>query len=333
MLKKFIETRWYRQTPGLLNCLIPFEILFLWLSRKRKEKQIKDRIKLDVPVLVVGNINVGGTGKTPLIIDLTLRLQKEGLKPGVISKGYGRSSEDTIVVSSDSTSEEVGDEPLLIYSLTRVPVVVSKTRIEAAKELVDNFDCDLIICDDGLQDYSFYHDIEWVVIDGWRNLGNGRALPVGPLRELPDRLKNTDRVILNGGDDCYSYETPSLTKVAIKPRSFTNLYTGKNAPLDIFNSKTKIIAIAGIGNPQKFYRTLKSLQLSFESRDFPDHHKFKDADFSDIESNIVIMTAKDAVKCRGFAKENWWQLDIEMELPNQLILDLREQVNAITNSI
>ena len=333
MFKQFVESRWYSK-PGLLNILSPLEWLFCLLSKVRKRRQQQSSVKVDATVLVIGNISIGGTGKTPVLISLVKQLKNEGIKVGIISKGYGRKSKATHLVVDSSEINDVGDEPKMIFEATQVPVLVGQNRVDSAKKLIREYHCELIICDDGLQDYQLKRDLEWIVIDGYRQLGNQRLIPVGPLREPPTRLHSADRVIINGGN--VSVKEESLTfiadmpfcRVSAAPRSIVNIENGEVISFEEFRKKKNIAAVAGLGNPDKFFKTLERLNFDFETFPFPDHYAYQAVDFERFAHQPIIMTAKDAVKCKDFAKANWWQLNIDISLPSAMVDNIREKMNA-----
>ncbi len=308
------------------------------LRRMRLQSQAQT---LAVPVIVVGNISLGGTGKTPLLAALAQQLQERGFKPGIVSRGYGGSAPHyPFLVTADSMPEEAGDEPVLLAEISGCPVVVDPNRTAAAKWLLANFDCDVLLSDDGLQHYSLARNIEIAVVDGARGLGNGKCLPAGPLREPPARLQEVDWVIVNGelripagipGNALYMHLQPArwvpVNGVGESlPAGEFPWRSGKfeNAPDTDLNQSVE--AIAGIGNPQRFFDTLSDLGVKYEAHCFADHHQFTESDFAFAESRPVIMTAKDAVKCRQFARSNWWYLSVQAELPEYFYRALADRI-------
>lgn len=242
-----------------------------------------------VPVIVVGNIFVGGTGKTPLVIFLLNWLKTRGLNPGVVSRGYGIKKQDKPrLLDVHSLAAEVGDEPLLIWKKTNAPVVVAANRLEGAIKLVQECACNVIIADDGLQHYRLQRDIEIAITDAMRGLGNGWLLPAGPLREPPKRLDHVDWALINGGqggEDSFRLEL----------KSCYNLLDTTVKPLSFFQNK-KVHAVAGIGNPARFFNSLKSASIDVIAHAFPDHHSYRLADISFADSLPILITEKDAVK-------------------------------------
>jgi len=304
--------------------------------------------KLDVPVMVVGNITVGGTGKTPLVIWLAKFLQERGHRPGIISRGYGRAGCEVSIVTATSVPDEVGDEAVMIARNAKCPMVVGPSRVAAAQKLLETNSCDVIISDDGLQHYALARDCEIVVIDGERNLGNGLCLPAGPLRESAVRLQHVDFIIKNIGmnDVCNnnskktsngSVDLPVYSMCFI-PDCFCKVCdVGANqeqiAVQDLINfcmGKT-CHAVAGIGNPARFFQQLRVFGLQIQEHIFPDHHAYVVEDFDFVgKDEIVIMTEKDAVKCRGFAQENWWYLRISAKPEDSFVVKLRRLLTAGT---
>jgi tetraacyldisaccharide 4'-kinase len=308
---QFIERLWYGN--HLLSILLlPLSWLYAGFIALRRFAFIAGALpvqKVSVPVIVVGNITVGGTGKTPLIIWLAERLTEKGLKPGVISRGYGgRSKKWPQQVRADSSPSLVGDEPVLIAQRLRCPVAVSPNRYVAAMELLAHTDCDILLCDDGLQHLNLYRDIEIAVIDGDRRFGNGRCLPAGPLRESLVQLDKVDLVVANAkaGKSEFLMEYVQQGIVSLKD---------ENDFLDIETLRGQDVhAVAGIGNPQRFFSYLRSMGVRVIKHEFPDHYNFesKDLDFND--ELAILMTEKDAVKCRQFNKSNCWYLKIGIEM-------------------
>lgn len=268
---------------------------------------------LPVPVIIVGNITVGGTGKTPLLIWLAERLKQEGFKPGVISRGYGgKAPHWPQPVTADSDAGLVGDEALLIAQRTGCPMAVAPRRAEAARWLLDNADCDVILSDDGLQHYALQRDIEIAVIDGQRRFGNGFCLPAGPLREPISRLQSVDFVVVNGGEAADNEFAMTLTgSIAV------NLRGGEQKPLADFVG-LDCHAVAGIGNPERFFKHLAAAGLNCKPYPFPDHHGFQASDLDFADGKPVLMTEKDAVKCAAFAGEQYWFVPVSAVVPEQL---------------
>ncbi|WP_019605109.1 tetraacyldisaccharide 4'-kinase [Teredinibacter turnerae] len=317
-LQAFVEQRWYHR-PGLLGLLAPLEALFIAASRRRRQK--KQSVEFDVPVVVVGNISVGGTGKTPVVKALVAHLRALGRNPGVVSRGYGRATTGVLMVENASTARQVGDEPLEIRRSCDVPTVVGEDRVAAVEFLLARAACDVVISDDGLQHYRLGRQFEIAVVDGSKGLGNGHCLPVGPLREPPHRLAEVDAVLISGAKSAISFVPAAATvfTYAVKPAKLVNVRSGEVRPVDWVAGFEKFTAIAGIGNPEKFFSTLTDLlppeYPAFARRQFADHHQFTEADFRDLDRDTaLLMTEKDSVKCVKFARDNWWYLAVDAVL-------------------
>lgn len=313
--QQFFESLWYRKTVWWLWVFWPSHLLLrliVWLRRSFYRIGIFRSTKLKTPVIVIGNITVGGTGKTPLAIYLIELLKSQGYKPGLISRGYGgKSVHYPLTVTESTLATESGDEPFLIRRRTQVPVVVDPIRARGAQEL-EAMGCDIIVCDDGLQHYALQRDIEIVVVDGNRQLGNGWLMPFGPLREPQSRLKRVDHIVVNGKD------------MVLEPDPIQAV-NGHSSEF-----KEPFIAVAAIGNPDRFYKTLEGLGYQFERQSFADHYQFSQQDFESLQSNIV-MTEKDAVKCLSFADERFYFLPVSAKLSKQFLKSLMEQIKAITH--
>jgi tetraacyldisaccharide 4'-kinase len=323
ILNRWARYVWYEDV-FIASWLTVFSMLFIDISRFRRylyRKNILETFKLSCPVIIVGNITVGGTGKTPLVIALAKQLQQAGFRPGIISRGYGGKNCGAISVSADSSPAQVGDEPILIAQKTGCPVAVAVKRIAAAQLLINEADCNIIISDDGLQHYALKRDIEIAVIDGERRFGNNSCLPGGPLREPIERLNEVDFIIVNG--------TPEETREI--PMTFTaemaiHLKTGAQKPLVEFKGQT-CHALAGIGNPARFFTFLAAKGLETINHPFPDHHFFNAKQIHFKDALPVFMTEKDAVKCRAFASDNHWFVPIEAQLPESFFTQLLNLLN------
>ncbi len=265
-------------------------------------------------MIVVGNITVGGTGKTPLVIGMVQFLRANGWNPGIVSRGYGgTASNQPRWVDKNSNPDEVGDEPVLMAIRTECPIVVGTNRVLAANMILDRSDCNLIVSDDGLQHYALHRDIEIAVVDGQRRFGNGFCLPVGPLREPLSRLKSVDLVVCNGRKRAGEYSMLLWGDAAINLRD-----PNRKILLNQFRSMD-CHALAGIGNPQRFFEHLRTAGLRCNEHRFPDHYEFGTADLQFADSLPVLMTEKDAVKCRPFAQDNYWYVPVDAELDDQFI--------------
>ena len=268
--------------------------------------------RLPVPVIVIGNLAVGGTGKTPLVAWLAEYLVQAGYRPGLVARGYGgMASHWPQQVRPDSDPVMVGDEAVLLCRKTARPMAVGPDRVAAARSLLEHSDCDLILGDDGLQHYALHRDIEIALIDGVRRFGNGFCLPAGPLREPVKRLARVDLVVVNGLGDRGEYQmSMRLTDVRAlrgdEPRRELRSFRGQS-----------IHAVAGIGNPVRFFAMLRQAGLRLEEHVFPDHHPFTPGDLEFGDHRPVIMTEKDAVKCRDFAVDNCWYAPVTIEMPQE----------------
>ncbi len=323
---KSLERSWYRPR-GWSLLLSPLAWLFIYLTRRRRRYLERRRRPLHTPVVVIGNITVGGTGKTPLIITLVNELRQRGYRPGVVSRGYGgKAPLYPMQVQPGSDPRQSGDEPLLIASTCRCPVIVDPDRYRAAKLLQDIGECDVILSDDGLQHYRLPRDIEIVVVDGERLLGNERCLPAGPLREPVSRLMEADFTVINGSGHSLSH--PRQYRMELQPLGFRNLRTGEErAPKDP-PGEGSVNAVAGIGNPTRFARTLATLGLAVKLHPLPDHHDFAPADLRFGDGRPVIITAKDAVKVESFAGDNIWVLDVAARLESNGLRHILESIEA-----
>ncbi len=304
------EQLWYKGHKAYW-LLLPLAWLYGLLTAIRRllfRLGLKPQHKLAAPVIVVGNISVGGTGKTPFTLLLCQLLQQQGWQPGIVSRGYGARISTPTLVKPDASAGAVGDEPLLLAQHSGCPVVVCPDRVAAAQYLLAHTNANIVISDDGLQHYALARDIEIVLIDGSRGLGNGQLLPAGPLREGAWRLKQADLVVANSQSVAQADGVMQLTAAAAK--ALTGEATLTPGPVTL---------VAGIGNPQRFERTALAAGFSITARRyFTDHHKFSAADFAGI-CGPVLMTEKDAVKCRHFAAPDWFSLGVDAR-PDQALL-------------
>lgn len=317
-LAAWYEGRWW------LWLLWPLSLLFRGLAALRRRILQGRAVRLPVPVVVVGNISLGGTGKTPMIIAAVAYLQSLGLRPGIVSRGYGgQAPHYPYEVAADSPVAHCGDEPLLLAQACQCPVAVDRDRVAAARWLVATRGCDIILSDDGLQHYRLARDLEIVLLDGSRGLGNGLCLPAGPLREPPQRLLQTDCVVTNGPLQQSLPVAATAQETSLRAVAWCNLASGERLDLAVrpwpFETPAGTIpAITGIGNPQRFFDSLAQLGLTVEGRAFPDHHAFVASDLAFARGGPLLMTAKDAVKCQAFAEPAWWYLEVAMTLPPAL---------------
>jgi tetraacyldisaccharide 4'-kinase len=284
--------------------------------------------QLNVPVIVVGNINIGGTGKTPLVIWLAEQMKLAGYKPGIISRGYGGSAQKITEVLPDSDAMVTGDEAVLIAARANCPVFVSADRVSAGQRLLETYpECNVIISDDGLQHYRMQRDVEIVVYDSVKGFGNGSLLPAGPLRESKARLKTVDAIVSNGADDRESFKCFNPIIMQLVATDFYNLVDAQKKSSAQAFAHQRILAVAGIGNPQRFFDQLSDMDLQFESRAYTDHYMFQAKDFHHINADVVLMTEKDAVKCRAFAQPNFWVLPVSALMNDGLMSVVLNKLN------
>ncbi|MGK3633666.1 tetraacyldisaccharide 4'-kinase [Enterobacter cloacae] len=320
---------WSGESP-LWLLLLPLSWLYGLVSgiiRLLYRLGLKRAWRAPVPVVVVGNLTAGGNGKTPVVIWLVEQLQKRGIRPGVVSRGYGgKAAHYPLLLTPDTTTAEAGDEPVLIYQRTGAPVAVSPVRSDAVQALLAEHDVQIIITDDGLQHYALARDKEIVVIDGIRRFGNGWWLPAGPMRERASRLKSVDAVIVNGGA-----AQPGEIPMHLQPGMAINLLTGERQAVSRLPA---LVAMAGIGHPPRFFATLEQCGARLDKRvPLADHQALvaEQVDALTTSGQTLIMTEKDAVKCRAFAKENWWYLPVDAELSGEQPEHLLQELIALVH--
>jgi tetraacyldisaccharide 4'-kinase len=303
--------------------LLPLSVVFFIVSRLRfycYKLGVLKAYRSKIPVIVVGNITVGGSGKTPIVIALCHYFERQGKRVGVVSRGYGGEyKQDKLLVTSSTKPSECGDEPALIASETNANVVVARRRSLAVKYLSEHDLVDIIISDDGLQHYAMGRKIEIAVVDTAGGLGNGLLLPAGPLRELPSRLASVDIVINNGAGSDAEISSHLVAK------QFINVATGEEKPLDSFKA-TRCYGVAGIAKPERFFATLEALKIDVVQKPFSDHHPFSDNDLSFEEGYPILMTSKDCVKCRSFATSQMWYLAVNAELSDDFYQQLESKL-------
>jgi tetraacyldisaccharide 4'-kinase len=329
---------WYGPPHPLSTALLPLAWAYCALAMGRRlayRRGWMPTLRLPVPVIVVGNISVGGTGKTPLVLWLVHWLQGRGHRPGIMTRGYGGSAQDwPRWVTADSDPRDLGDEPVLLARRSGCPVVAGPDRPADGRLLVGELGCDLLVSDDGLQHYRLHRDLEIAVVDGRRGLGNGRCLPAGPLREPPGRLRQVDLVVrtedraagagLGGAQAEGGAGRDAGYALELVPGAAGNLADPERSrPLTDFRGET-LTAVAGIGNPGRFFGLLRSAGLDVVERAYPDHHPYTAADAATWGDAPVLMTEKDAVKCAGFARPSHWYLPVEAR-PQAAFVALLEQ--------
>jgi len=311
---KRLDYYWYARSPWLI-LLTPLSLLYrlvIWLRRAAYHSGILSSYRLARPVIVVGNLTAGGTGKTPLVAWLAGYLKQRGLRPGIVARGYGgKASRWPQQVRPDSDPGIVGDEAVMLAEMTGCPMAIAPNRVAAARELLDHSDCDVIISDDGLQHYALQRDLEIAVIDGVRRFGIGFLLPAGPLREPLRRLREVDLVVVNG----------LAGRGEFPMRMLTGKARGLGQPerlraLAEFRGQS-VHAIAGIGNPARFFQALQQHGMRVEGHAFPDHHRFQPEDIRFGDDRPVLMTEKDAVKCRQFASGREWVVPVRADMSNE----------------
>ena len=315
-----LENYWYRISP-LHLALWPLSLLFAVVASARRllyRSGLVSTTRLQVPVVIVGNISVGGTGKTPCVIWLARWLLDHGCKPGIVTRGYGGSARDPMRAAAGSDPGIVGDEAVLLARRCACPVWVGRGRVAAAQALLAAHpDCNVIISDDGLQHYALARDVELVVIDGERGCGNGMLLPAGPLREPLRRLMRAHALIINGGAAFALRTLPPgvpVFEMRVEGGTFYDLRNPlREVGPDHFAAHA-VHAVAAIGNPQRFFSHLRELGVSFSAHPFPDHHAYTASDCAFGAHAAVIMTEKDAVKCAQLAGDNWWALRVDAVL-------------------
>ena len=320
-ISEFVTKSWY-QGAFWLYLLWPLNLIYGAVTFLRKyfyRFQFIKSYRANIPVVVVGNITLGGTGKSPLVAHLVESLKDMGFKPGVVSRGYGASisSEEVREVLSNSHVSEVGDEPLMLKLRVDCPIFVSPTRALAVQAL-ESQGCDVVITDDGLQHYALNRDIEICVFDSERKWGNGCLLPMGPMREPLSRVTATDFVVMNGADwSAHKQPKEAAFRMDLEADNLRSLNDERAMPLSKLKGK-EVNAIAGIGNPERFFNTLRMQGLSVASHGFTDHHAYTQSDVSFNDDRPLIMTEKDAVKCREFNLSEAWYLPVSAKLSGDL---------------
>lgn len=333
--------RAWKENAIWLKLLIPFSLLFRLVLLVRKSVfSIKVRPSgIKIPIVVIGNITAGGTGKTSLVICLAKYLVSQGYSPGIVSRGYGGKARSyPFMVDASENPMLAGDEAVLIARRTNCPVVVDPNRSAAVDYLISHCDIDIVLSDDGLQHYKMYRDIEICVVDGKYMFGNYLCFPAGPLREPVDRLKNIDFIVINGeSSKTRNFSAPTFN-MSMTPKNLVNLTNGEiksftGAP---FNIGHTVQAVCAIGNPDSFYSMLEQLPYPVSRFAFPDHYPFSPLDFDSeqiSDHQPIVMTEKDAVKCTQFANKNFWFLELKVEMPELFFSELVERINECNQLI
>ncbi|KPJ96020.1 MAG: hypothetical protein AMJ53_01575 [Gammaproteobacteria bacterium SG8_11] len=330
----FIEKIWYESNP-LAILLAPLAWCFCLLVLLRRfcyRAGILKAQKMPVPVVVVGNITVGGTGKTPLVVAIIEHLKRNGFNPGIISRGYGGNAPDwPQTVNANSDPAIVGDEAVLLARRCQCPMSVGPDRPQAARVLLDKHECDVIISDDGLQHYALHRDIEVVLIDGARGFGNKHCLPAGPLREPAQRIIEADYVIINTVNNATQSTTKNIKmggeiEMTLHMQAARNLKQSQIS-IELLEFVNKPVhAVAGIGNPQRFFSQLKNMGIRVIEHPYKDHHGFTPSDVDFDDELPVLMTEKDAVKCLSFAQEKHWYVPVTAQINNDFLQNLAEKL-------
>ena len=335
-MKGFIEQSWQKFNP-LLLVLSPLWCLYWLVTAIRRmcyRIGIKRTIQVAVPVIIIGNLTVGGNGKTPVVVWLVKLMQKLGYNVGVISRGYGGSNQNILLVDSDTDSSECGDEPKLIVNQTGCLMAVGRDRVSAAQTLIEhakqlNKPLDFIVSDDGLQHYRLHRDAEIIVIDGERRFGNGLLLPMGPNREGQWRMKDVMLKVCNGG---VAHQNEALMTLA--PQQWRSVKTNDIIEIDL--SQKSAVAMAGIGYPQRFFDTVGKLGIKTDNNvGFADHQHYEHAQLAALtdESQWLLMTEKDAVKCREFAQDNWCYLPVAASFADEIERKIKEHLEEIHHGV
>ena len=320
------EKLWYSKNL-FSTVLLPLSWFFKTAASLRKvyyESRISHELGPRVFTIVIGNITVGGTGKTPFVIWLANYCKAQGLQVGIVTRGYKRASKrELIEVNPQSTADQVGDESVLLAHKTSCPVMVSANRERAVKQLTNKYNLDVVLSDDGLQHYKLPRDIEIAIVDAERRFGNGRSLPAGPLREPIKRLEKCDLVVSNG----YMASTEIAFELSMEDAVSLSSHMIRK-PLDEFKDFT-VHAVAGIGNPERFFNMLRSMDMNVIEHKFPDHYRYKEKDLEFNSSDPILMTEKDAVKCRKFTGKKIWYIPVSL-LPSSA---LQQRISAMIEGI
>jgi tetraacyldisaccharide 4'-kinase len=328
---------WYGDAPIPLGArlLEPLYASATALRRSLYRRGWLKRQQVPVPVVVVGNVTAGGTGKTPLTIELVARLKEAGWKPGVASRGYGRDDAKTARwIEVDTPVELSGDEPALIAWKTGVPVRVDADRVAAARKLVEA-GCDIVICDDGLQHYRLARDVEIEVVDAQRRYGNGHLLPAGPLREPAARARECDFRVVNLGQASDAPEQIAIGAgfgewgMRVRIELAQPLSGARVCPLSTFSGH-RVHAVAGIAYPERFFAMLRNRGIGVVPHAFADHHRYRAEDFEFGSRLPVLMTEKDAVKCRDLAKDGYYSVPLQAELPAAFWVALLDRLGKLS---
>lgn len=330
-LAERLQAIWYSPGHPLIWPLAPLGWLYCGIARaraawwRRRWRQPADAGEhIAAPVIIIGNLTVGGTGKTPLVLWLAQHLRARGWRPGILTRGYaGNNQGQTRPVPSAGDPRDYGDEPVLLAARSGCPVMAGADRVAAAQRLLSECGCNILLADDGLQHYRLRRTVEILLVDGRRGFGNGHCLPAGPLREPKSRAQQADIILTNGGTD---HDRP---RMELRPLRAINLSDPKHTRALAQFIGTPVTAVAGIGHPEQFFALLEYHGLRIRRRPYPDHHGFSPTDVSDWPSGPVLMTEKDAVKCRAFAGKQHWSLPVSAEPNAAFMRALESHLNAL----
>jgi tetraacyldisaccharide 4'-kinase len=325
-MKGWLERVWYRSAPPPL-WLRPLSRAYAAVAARLAAWRRRQAQRLPVPVIVVGNVAVGGTGKTPSVLWLVDALRQAGRHPGILSRGYGGRGPFPMLVTPESDPASCGDEPVLMAQRSGVPLAVAPDRLAAGRLLLDRYpQTDILVCDDGLQHYRLARDLELCIVDAARGYGNGWLLPAGPLREPPSRARAAALILVNGGDPAPF--GPSAIGFRLETAAAVNLLSGERRPLTAF-SGSAVHAVAGIGNPLRFFDSLRAQGLQVREHAFGDHHAYSPGELAFGDALPLLMTEKDAVKCRRFAQAHWWAVPAELRFMDQGAARLQAELQAL----
>ncbi|MFD1384027.1 tetraacyldisaccharide 4'-kinase [Rhodanobacter aciditrophus] len=332
-LETHITRSWYKKL-GWTWALAPLLLIsapVIYGKRRKFLRHPEASYQASIPVVIVGNITVGGTGKSPMVIALAQHIKNMGLRPGIVSRGHKREGQGVVLVTANSAAKEVGDEPLMLHRRAQCPVAVCANRVEAVKALESSRQVDVIISDDGLQHYQMGRDVEIAMIDAKRQLGNGALLPVGPLREPSSRLASVDFCFSIGAISGANNGLGVVHEGKLEIASLVSLNQGHTMPLDALQKDLDWLVLAGIGNPERFVSSLEACGLARGTQTlfFPDHHEYQLDDLP--KDRKIIMTEKDAVKIEPFATslDDWWYVTVDLELPESFTTEFTKKIEHI----
>jgi tetraacyldisaccharide 4'-kinase len=330
-IERRLTALWYGDS-SLALLLQPFAYLYgaiVALRVRAYRSGLLRRERIPQPVIVVGNLTVGGTGKTPMVCWLVKKLSAEGYRPGIVSRGYGaRTGREPLMVTAQTSVSAAGDEAFMMAARTGVPVCIGAERGAAARRLLAETDVNVVISDDGLQHYGLARDLEIVVIDGQRGLGNQRLLPAGPLREPVSRLKGADFKLINGGDDSIYGDEAMGFRFTLQPGNAIRLDASVRRDLEDFRN-TRVWSVAGIGNPQRFSGMLEAHGLDPVIVDVPDHGVVSLQELREKEAMPILMTEKDAVKYPGTSVDDTWYVPVDVQMPAELEASILMRIRAL----